>query len=75
MMTYLDAEVSSIDIISQEEVSCIGRATAHFEQFHQVILRGGLQITSARMTRRIRIGRGYLHKLRKIRAPFMIAVR
>jgi hypothetical protein len=36
--THLDAEVPPVDIISQEQISCIRRTSAHFEQLHQVIL-------------------------------------
>lgn len=32
----LDGEVTSIDIISQEQIASIGRVAAYFEKFHQV---------------------------------------
>ena len=38
VFTHFNRKVSSVDIVSQEEVSCFGRIAAHFEQFHQVIL-------------------------------------
>lgn len=47
-ITYLDAEVASIDVISQEEVPRIGGAPADFEQLHQVILLHSQGAQSAR---------------------------
>lgn len=34
--TYLDAEVASVDIIAEEEVSSIGRVTADLEKLHEI---------------------------------------
>ena len=35
---HLDAEVASVDIITQEEISCVGWAATDFEQLHKIIL-------------------------------------
>ena len=35
---YLNAEVASVDVISQEEISCCGRVAADLKEFHQVVL-------------------------------------
>lgn len=51
---YLDAEVSSVNIISQEEISCCGRVTADLEEFHQIIL----AMDQFRMDSRVGTGRG-----------------
>ena len=34
---YLYAEISSIDVITEEEILGIGRRSAHFKQFHQIV--------------------------------------
>ena len=35
---HLDAKVTSVDIVTEEQVSGISRASANFKQFHEVIL-------------------------------------
>lgn len=37
ILSYLYAEVSSIDVIAEEEILGIGRRPAHFKQFHQIV--------------------------------------
>ena len=39
--THLDAEVASVDIVSEEEVSSIGGFATDLEEFHEIILRYG----------------------------------
>lgn len=39
VQTYLDGEVTSVDVISQEEVPGVGRVASNFKQLHQVELR------------------------------------
>ena len=34
---YLYAEISSVDVVAQEEILGIGRRSAHFKQFHQIV--------------------------------------
>jgi hypothetical protein len=34
----LDAEVASVDVVSQEQVACLGRIAAHFKQLHEVVV-------------------------------------
>ncbi|SRR6266404_2420123 len=41
LWTHLDAEVPSINIISQEKISGSGGIPANLEKFHKVILAGG----------------------------------
>lgn len=36
--TYLNTEITSVNVISQEEISCGSRITADLEEFHQVVL-------------------------------------
>lgn len=35
---YLDGEVSTIDIITQEQIPGIGRVSSDLEQLHQIVL-------------------------------------
>lgn len=37
LLSYLYAEISSIDVIAEEEILGIGRGSAHFKQFHQIV--------------------------------------
>jgi hypothetical protein len=35
---YLNAEVTSVNVVSQEEIPCGGGVAADLEEFHQVVL-------------------------------------
>jgi len=37
-MWYLNAKVSSIDIVSQKEIPRLGRVATHFEQLHKIVV-------------------------------------
>ena len=41
MGTHLDAEIASVDVVSEEEVACVGGFAADLEEFHEIILRHG----------------------------------
>lgn len=36
--TYLDGEVSSVDVVSQEQVSGVCRVASDLEQFHKIVV-------------------------------------
>jgi hypothetical protein len=36
--TYLNAEVTTVNVVTEEEVACLSRVTANFEQLHEVIV-------------------------------------
>ena len=35
---YLNAKIASVDIVTQEQVSCFRRIATDFEQFHQIVV-------------------------------------
>jgi len=37
--THLDAEVTSVDIVSEEEIAGLGGLASDFEEFHEIKLR------------------------------------
>ena len=39
--THFDAEVASVDVVSEEEVAGNGRMAPNLEQCHEIILRHG----------------------------------
>lgn len=38
MKTYLDTEVTTVDVITQEEVARVCGVTANFKQLHQIVV-------------------------------------
>lgn len=38
-MTHLDAEVASVDIVSEEEITGLGWFATDFKEFHEIKLR------------------------------------
>jgi hypothetical protein len=38
VISYLDGKISAIDIVSQEEVSCVRGVSSDFKQLHQIIV-------------------------------------
>lgn len=61
----LDAEISSINVITQEEIPRIRRASANFKQFHQIVLRNEhVNVAYAEICiYNEHIDRGYRHRL------------
>ena len=63
---YLDAEIASVNIVSQEEISRGSGIATDFKEFHQVVL----VISLERVQRLLKVGRdsridhGYHRKLR-----------
>ena len=43
---HLDAKVTSVDIVTEEQVSRISRASTDFEELHEVILGTGTTVNS-----------------------------
>jgi hypothetical protein len=44
MDTYLYAKVTSVDVITQEEIASVGGTATDFEKFHEVILEEKIQM-------------------------------
>jgi hypothetical protein len=37
LSTYLYAKVSSVNVVAEEEILCVGRRSTYFKQFHQIV--------------------------------------
>ena len=68
MKTYLDTKATSINVVSEEEVICLGEASANLERLHQIVLQIGAKVSCSKQIPhgrllRLHTGRGCLHTL------------
>ena len=56
--THFDAEVASVDVVSEEEEAGNGGMTADLEQLHEIILRHGKLAATESTNSRTRTGPG-----------------
>jgi hypothetical protein len=45
-IAYLDAKITTINVVAKEEVSCVSGVTTNFEQFHEIKLGGAVSKNS-----------------------------